>query len=292
MNAGTLLERLSTKPLLLDGGLGSLLIAMGLESGRAPDWWNLDHPDQVGEVHRRYAAAGSDCVLTNTFGANPAKLAASGLAGRCQEICLAAVDLARRAVAPGTLIGGDVGPTGLMLPPLGCATQAEMEASFAEQTELLAAGVDLIVVETMYDVREAVAAIAAAAATGLAVIASMTFQRRKRGFFTIMGNGLAPSLWAMAEAGASVVGANCTLASNDMVALVSEAVASGLPVVAQPNAGAPRATTGGGVYDASPARFAGDIRTMVEAGAKVVGGCCGTDPEFIRAAREVIDGPR
>ena len=294
MNPTELSERLAARPLLLDGGLGSLLIAMGLEAGRSPDWWTIEHPERIGEVHRRYAEAGSDLVVTNTFGANPAKLAAVGLAGRCGELCERAVRIARQAVPAGTLVGGDVGPTGHMLPPVGTASEAEFEDAFARQASALAgAGVDVIVIETMYDVREALAAVRAARATGLAVVVSMTFDKKKRGFFTIMGNALGPTLSALAEAGASVVGCNCTLTSDTMVEAVVEAVrATDRPIVAQPNAGVPRATPDGVGYDATPDRFASDLAAMVAAGARMVGGCCGTDPEFIRKAREAIDGAR
>lgn len=298
-----LLERLEEGVLLLDGGLGSLLIAMGLESGRASEAWIAEQPERVVEAHRAYVEAGSDVIHTATFGASPPKLEAAGLAGRCRELNSAAVALARRAAGSGrlrlpasggTLIAGDVGPTGKLLPPMGGAGEESLYRAFREQTEALAeAGADLISIETMYDLREALAAVRAARETGLPVMASMTFEARPRGFFTIMGNRLGESLEALAGAGAAVVGLNCGVGSGEMLAMVREAASLGLPLAAQPNAGKPRATPDGVVYeDASPESFARDLTAMADAGARLLGGCCGTDPAFIRHAREALDRRR
>jgi 5-methyltetrahydrofolate--homocysteine methyltransferase len=280
--------RLGQGVLLLDGGMGSLLMAAGLERGRAPEWWNLEHPDRVKAAHRAYAEAGSDVVHTNTFGASPPKLKAAGLAGRCREVVAAAVALARNA---STLVAGDVGPTGLMLPPVGEASVDQIGDAFRQQAEALAeAGADLISIETMYDLREAMAAVEAARATGLPVLASMTFEARKRGFFTIMGDPLGASLAALADAGADAVGCNCSVTSSVMVGMVAEARRSvSARLVAQPNAGQPRVTPTGTAYDVSPEEFARDLTAMVAAGASLVGGCCGTTPEHIRSARAALD---
>lgn len=276
--------------LVLDGGMGSLLMAAGLERGRAPEWWNVEHPERVEAAHRGYVEAGSDIVHTNTFGASPPKLKTVGLGGRCREINALAVAIARRAVVASTLVAGDVGPTGLTLPPVGRATVEELEEAFREQVAALAeAGVDLISIETMYDLREALAAVAAARTAGLAVLASMTFEARKRGFFTIMGDPLGASLAAMAEAGADAVGCNCSVTSSVMVGMVAEARRSvGAPIIAQPNAGNPRVTPAGTVYDASTDGFARDVLAMAEAGARLVGGCCGTTPEIIARVRAAL----
>jgi 5-methyltetrahydrofolate--homocysteine methyltransferase len=281
---------LAARPLLLDGGLGSLLIAQGLAPGCAPELWNLEHPERIEAVHREYAAAGSDIVHTNTFGANPPKLIAAGLGGRCREINARAVELARRACPNGVLIAGDIGPTGLMLPPVGTATEEELEDAFDDQAQALAdSGVDLVSIETMYDLREALAALRAARQTGLAVIVSMTFEARKRGAFTIMGDALVPSLGALVEAGATAVGLNCSVTSSVMLEMVRPAPAAvAAPLAAQPNAGQPRVTPEGVVYDADPTAFADDLAEMVRAGIRLVGGCCGTNSSFIRAARAAL----
>jgi 5-methyltetrahydrofolate--homocysteine methyltransferase len=283
-------ELLARRVVVLDGGFGSMLIAAGLEPGRAPDWWTLERPDAVAAVHRGYVAAGSDVIQANTFGATPPKLAAVGLAGRCREVNAAAVVLARSACGPGTLVAGDVGPTGQLLPPVGSATVAELRSAFAEQAAALAgAGVDLISIETMFDLREALAALEAARETGLPVMASMTFETRPRGFFTIMGNRLGPALAELEGAGADAVGCNCSVAPQAMVEMVRAACAAvKIPVAAQPNAGQPHAVAEGVAYETSPVSFARDTVALVHAGARLVGGCCGTTPEHIGAARAAL----
>jgi 5-methyltetrahydrofolate--homocysteine methyltransferase len=290
MSADRVRELLAKRVVVLDGGFGSMLIAAGLEPGRAPDWWTLERPDVVAGVHRAYVESGSDVIHANTFGASPPKLAAAGLSGRCQEVNAAAVVLARSACAAATLVAGDVGPTGLLLPPIGSATVAELRAGFDEQVGALAAvGVDLISIETMFDLREALAALEAAKRAGLPAIVSLTFEARPRGFFTIMGNPLAGSLAELEAAGADAVGCNCSVAPETMIGMVSAARAAvRVPLAAQPNAGLPRATPDGVLYDASPESFAAAAVAMVRAGARLVGGCCGTTPEFIRRARAAV----
>ncbi|MFI5142865.1 MAG: homocysteine S-methyltransferase family protein [Thermoanaerobaculales bacterium] len=291
MRPSEFVELLHGRVVMLDGGLGSMLIAAGLAGGRAPEWWNLEHPDRVAAVHRAYVEAGSEIIHANTFGANPARLAAVGLAGRCHEVNAAAVSLAREACAGRAWVAGDVGPTGKMLPPLGSATVSELRSAFDEQVEALtAAGADLISIETMSDLREALVAVEAARAVGLAVHASMTFAARRRGTFTIMGNALVPSLAALAKAGADAVGCNCTVVSAEMRGMIEEAASHlAVPISAQPNAGQPRLTPDGVVYDADPIAFARDIVAMVACGARAVGGCCGTTPEFIACIRSALE---
>lgn len=278
---------------LLDGGLGTLLFTMGLDSGRAPEWWNLEHPLRVTAAHRAYVEAGSDIVHTNSFGGSPLKLETVGLGGRCQQVNRAAVEAAKAACGDEAWVAGDIGPTGKMFPPMGDATEETLAEAFREQTEALAeAGADLLSIETMYDLREAKAAVAAAVATGLPVFASMTFEPKRRGTFTLVGDRIGPSLTALGEAGATAVGFNCSVEPSAMLPMVREAreTIEGAPViVAQPNAGQPRVTPAGIVYDAEPQDFAASLVAMIKAGARIVGGCCGTDPDFIRAARAKVD---
>ena len=286
MDPDVFLARLKEGPLLLDGGLGTLFIAAGLEAGRDPAWWNLERPGLVEAAHRLYAEAGSRLVHTNTLGGTPPKLEGSGLAGKCHEVNTKAVEIARSAVGSGVLVAGDVGPTGLLRPPMGQASTEEFRRAFEPQVRALAeAGADLLSIETMYDLHEALAAVAAALTTGLPVLASMTFEKRKRGFFTIIGDPLVPSLAALADAGAHAVGFNCSVTSTVMVEMVLEAIPTArAPLIAQPNAGQPRVEAGTATYDASPEEFAKDIEAMARAGARLLGGCCGTTPEFIREA--------
>lgn len=291
MQVEALQALLAERVLLLDGGLGSIFIAQGLTAGRAPEHWLFDYPERIVAAHRSYVDAGSDIVHTVSFGGTPIKLESAGLAGRCAEVNTTAVALAREACGDRALVAGDVGPTGAFLPPMGDADEAGLLASFRAQVEALAeAGVDLLSIETMFDFREALAAVLAAAETGLPVLASMTFETRKRGHFTIMGDKIGQSLGALHDAGAVAVGFNCSVESGPMVEMVREAVAAvQAPIIAQPNAGQPRATAEGIVYDADPEQFVADLMRMVDAGAGAVGGCCGTDPRFISAARAALD---
>jgi 5-methyltetrahydrofolate--homocysteine methyltransferase len=286
-----LIERLRHQILLLDGANGTELIAAGLPQGRAPEWWNLEHPERITAMHRRYVEAGSDLIHTNTFGANPPKLRGVGLEGRCAEINALAVQLAHAACTPQTWLAGDMGPTGLLLPPMGETTEEELLEAFTMQAQALAeVGVDLIAIETMYDLREARSAVKAAHGTGLPVFASMTFDQKKRGFFSMMGDSMENSLQELEAAGATAVGFNCSLSSEAMLTLVREAtLLTKLPLIAQPNAGQPRPTPNGVVYDATPAAFGQDIVEIINAGARAVGGCCGTTPTFIKTLRELID---
>lgn len=283
----------ATRPgeaLLLDGGMGTLLQAMGLSAGKAPETWLLEAPERIEAAHRAYVEAGSDVIQTATFGASPAKLATIGLAGRCAELNAIAVGVARRAAGPGVRVAGNIGPSGLLLPPMGTAREEEVEAGFREQASALAgAGADLISIETMFDVREALCAVRAAVATGLPVWASMTFEPAPDGWYTMMGDELAASLFALREAGATTVGMNCSVPSDVMRPMLEHAVRSvGGALLAEPNAGPPVLGADGRVVEAPAGPFAADLVAMVRAGATMVGGCCGTTPAFIRAVREAL----
>lgn len=283
--------RLAEGPVvLLDGGMGSLLMARGLAAGAAPEQWTLDRGEEIEAVHRAYVAAGCDAVQTNTFGAHPLRLAAGGLAGLTSAVVTAATALARRA-GPRYVIG-DVGPTGEYLPPVGSGDREEFRRGFFELGRAFAAaGVDALHVETMSDLAEAEIALAALldSAPGIPVCVSLTFEQRKRGFFTIMGNRLEEALPALAAAGATAVGANCTLASASFRALAATArsVWAG-PLLLQPNAGQPRFEEGRARYDQTPEEFAEDLAAIAADGPATgsnlgLGGCCGTDPRFLAA---------
>ena len=282
-------------PLVLDGGLGSMLIARGLGRGEPPERWNLERPQEVTAVHRAYVEAGSDAVHANTFGANRVRLGAFGLGARCAELNRLGIELARQA-GPRFVLG-DVGPTGEYLPPVGKADPERWREAFLEQGQALAAaGADGLHVETMSDLREALVALSALreAAPGLPVWISLTYDRKKRGFFTVMGNALAPAIAELVSHGADGVGANCSITSPDMRELVVEAMRAlgaaprAVPLIAQPNAGQPRMAAEGVAYDQSPEDFATDAAAMAAAGASAVGGCCGTDPRFIAALRRQL----
>lgn len=281
-------------PLLLDGGLGTLLIARGLPLGAPPEAWVLERPDEVVAVHRAYVAAGSEAIHTVTFGAGPIRLDAFGLQARCEEINVRAVALARAAGA--RFVIADVGPSGEYLPPVGSAEPQRWQESFARQARALrAAAPDAVHLETFSDLREARVALSAMRAElpGTPVLASLTFDRKRRGFFTVMGDAPLPALAALAAAGAVAVGANCTLASRDFAALAASA--GRVPLVLQPNAGQPLAGADGPRYAQAPETFAADMAALAaDDGLRIValGGCCGTDPRFVAALRLRLEGPR
>lgn len=285
-----LVAALGTRVLLLDGGLGTELIARGLAQGEAPERWNLEQPRHLVEVHRAYVEAGSDIIHANTFGGTPIKLRQAGLEAQHDAINRRAIELAREAVDGRAWVAGDVGPTGALFPPMGDATEEALAAAFTAQAEVLAAaGADLISIETMFDLREALVAVTAAKETGLPVVASMTFEQKKRGAFTMVGDPLLASLQALVAAGADAVGLNCSVTAPQMAPMVQAAVAAvTVPVAAQPNAGQPRVTPDGLVYDAEPEAVARELVTMADLGARLLGGCCGTTPVFIRALRAAL----
>lgn len=296
-----LLARLRSGPTLVgDGATGTLLMAAGLPAGRPPEAATLTHPDAVGGVARRYLEAGADVVETNTFGGSPIKLALAGLAAGFDRVNRDAVRLARAARDAATGAGGrrawvvgSLGPCGRMLAPLGDAEPADVYGGFLAQAGILAEeGVEGIFIETMTDLEEALLAVRASkeAAPHLPVAALMTFEPTPRGFFTIMGNAPADAVAALADAGADAVGSNCGNGSAAMAALAGEmARHTSLPLVIQPNAGLPRTAEGLLVYDESPAFMAERARDMVALGVALVGGCCGTTPEHVRALRGMVD---
>lgn len=285
--------RLRSGPvLLLDGGLGSSLIERGLPPGTAPDRWNLERREDVAAVHRSFVGAGSEAIHANTFGGNRIRLARAGLSDRLVDVNAAAVGLARDSGARFVL--ADLGPTGEYLPPVGNGDAAAWAATFREQVRaLLETDLDGFHIETVSDLREAVMALRAVRelALDLPCIVSLTFERKKRGFFTIMGDPLVPTLRALAQEGADAVGANCTLGSADFLILAEEALGAEVPIVLQPNAGQPE-TIGGHVrYRQDPEAFAADMAAILAlpAGPRgrvaAVGGCCGCDARFIAALR-------
>ena len=272
--------------LLFDGGMGTLVQAAGLHAVRAvPDLLNLTHPEAIVAIQRQYVEAGADCITTNTFNTNRLKLANAG--ATVAEVYAAAAANARVAGAP--LVAGDIGPTGALLEPLGTLTFDEAFDIFSEQAcAAEAAGCDLIVVETMADLLEAKAAVLAAVeSTTLPVFATMTFGEDGR---TFLGTTPAIAATTLSALGASAVGLNCSLGPTELAPLVGElAPHDRALVMAQPNAGLPRIQDGETVFDVGPNEFAQAMEAILDAGATVIGGCCGTTPDHIAALRALID---
>lgn len=291
-----LIDRIGASVLVADGAMGTQLQLAGLAVGGGGEAWNVAHPDRVLAIHAAYVAAGSDLILTNTFGASRFALDQYGLADRRDELNAAAARLARQAAGAGRGVLGDVGPTGQLLEPLGSLTRdALREDASARCRALLAEGVDGIILETLTAADEAAVAVEAALGAGApCVIASFAFEKRRNGRVATM-MGLSPrEAGALARAsGASLVGANCGthLAFPDFAALAGElAETSGLPVMIQPNAGQPRLVDGRAIYDMPPDAFAEGMRPVLAVGPAIVGGCCGTGPGHLRALRAVVDG--
>ena len=288
----SLLDLIRARVVLLDGGLGTELMAKGLGPGTPPELWNAERPDLVRDVHAAYFEAGSDVVSTNSFGGSPLKLAAHGLEARAVELNRAAARLAREAAPSGRFVAGSVGPTGKFLKPQGPAAEEDLVAAFAEQARALAeGGVDVFLVETQYDLREALAALRGARAVStLPVFVTMTFSSFPRGYFTLMGDPASRCATELEKAGAAAVGANCTLTAEQMAGCVEALrAATRLPVIAQANAGQPVAGADGTVgYSQTIEDFVRFVPDIIRAGAGLVGGCCGTTPATIRAMARVI----
>ena len=288
-----LLERLRSGAVLVgDGALGTLLMTRGLRPGAAPEALNLTRPEVLEEIARLYVEAGADLVTTNTFGGSPARLRRYGLEDRTEEINRAAVEAARRAAGERAYVSASIGPSGHVLKPYGDGDPGEIAAGYERQIRALAeAGADLVCIETMTDLAEAVLAVRAARAVApeLPVMATMTFEQTPRGFFTVMGVSVEHAVRGLSAAGADILGSNCGNGSAIMVEIAREFRArTDRPIAIQPNAGLPEPRGGTTVYPETPEFMAEQAKALVKLGVAIVGGCCGTTPEHVRAVREVV----
>ncbi|HYW46589.1 MAG TPA: homocysteine S-methyltransferase family protein [Bryobacteraceae bacterium] len=277
-------EWMEAAPLLADGAWGTELQKLGLAPGGCADEWNLSHREEVGSVARAYREAGSRIVLTNTFRANRIALAPYGLADRTDEINRAGVEISR-GFAPGALVFASIGPSGRLLIGEDISAEALAEAFGEQAAALWQGGADALLIETMSDPEEARIAIVAAKSTGLPVIASFAFESGRNHDRTMMGATPERCATVARGAGADAVGANCGIGMEQAAGLCHRlSEASGLPVWIKPNAGMPSTTADGALsYPATPEEFAASVPALVEAGAMFIGGCCGSDPRFIRA---------
>jgi 5-methyltetrahydrofolate--homocysteine methyltransferase len=287
------MERVENGPVLVaDGAMGSFLMSHGLEPGQAPESFNLERPEVVREVARLYFNAGAEIVQTNTFGGSALKLAAYGLDGRTEEINSLAVRAVREEVGDLAYVSGSCGPSGRTLLPYGDADPDEVFESFRRQTgALVEAGVDVICVETMTDLSEGVLAVRAArdASPDVPVMATMTFDETPRGFFTIMGVDVPGAAEGLLAAGADLVGSNCGNGIENMIAIAREyRGCTDAPLIIQSNAGLPELVGGEVVYRETPEFMASKALELLEAGVRVIGGCCGTTPAHVRAIRDAI----
>jgi 5-methyltetrahydrofolate--homocysteine methyltransferase len=293
----TLLEVIKTRPLLGDGAMGTQLMFAGLEQGNCGEAWNLSHPDRVLAIQRRYAEAGSDCIITNTFGGSRIMLNRHGEADRVTDINAAAVAITREAFGgrEGYVLG-DIGPFGGLMEPYGDFTEAQVREAFTEQAKALVdAGADAIIIETQTSLEELDIAITAAKEAGApCVIGSMAYDVTLDGstFRTMMGIDPERAAEFMQERGADIVALNCGTRMD--MERAREAVeryrrATDLPVMAQPNAGQPKLVNMKVIYDETPDQMVTGVEPLLDAGANIIGACCGSTPDHIRAFRQAID---
>jgi 5-methyltetrahydrofolate--homocysteine methyltransferase len=283
---------------LLDGAMGTQLFARGVEPGQCNDWLNVKSPDMVREIHRAYFNAGSDAVLTNTFGANRYALARHGYADKVFEINLAGAQAARKAAGEQRYVLGDIGPTGDFLEPLGTLRADQVREAYVEQVGgLREGGVDGFIIETMTALDELSLAIetARSAGGGLPVFASMSFDKGSAGFRTMMGVDVPAAVSKMIALGVDAVGFNCGTAALDEYVELAEAYVAAtrssrenVPVFAEPNAGRPELVDGRAVYRVAPKDFAAACTRILKAGIHILGGCCGTSPQHIQAVAEAL----
>jgi 5-methyltetrahydrofolate--homocysteine methyltransferase len=286
-------ERLARGDVILgDGAWGTLLMERGATPGEPPELFNLHRPDVIEAIAALYLDAGAEIVTTNTFGGSPLKLESFALADRTEDINTRAVAAVRRAVGDRAYVSASMGPTGRLLRPFGDTEPARMAAAFERQASALAgAGVDLFCVETMTDLNEAALAVAAirAVAPGVPILATMTFEQTRRGFFTIMGVSIPAAVRGLQAAGADIVGSNCGFGIDTMIDIAREfRQHAGVPIAIQANAGLPITRNGATVYPETPDDAAAKAPELLAAGVQLVGGCCGTTPAHIRALRALI----
>jgi 5-methyltetrahydrofolate--homocysteine methyltransferase len=313
----SLRERLGARRLLVsDGAWGTRLQERGLQAGECPELWNVIRAREVQAVAAEYLAAGSDLILTNTFGGSPLMLRRHGLEERTEELNAAGARLSLEAAAgaealeaaggreadmprqPGmALVAASVGPTGELPAPLGTASEAELEEAFRRQVRaLLEAGVRILCVETMIDLTEACCAVRAArraaAELGVAVevMATLTYGPTPSGYRTVMGVDIAQTVEALTRAGADVLGSNCGNGIEQMLPIAAAFRAlTALPLLVQANAGLPVLEGGRPVFRQGPEDMARHVPALVRAGASIIGGCCGTGPAHIAALRRAVN---
>jgi len=290
-----LLERIKKGEILIgDGAMGSLLMARAkdLIKGKSPEFINLSRTDILEEVASLYLEAGADIVQTNTFGGSPLKLSDYALDDKTEEINRAAVLAVKKIVGGRAYVSASCGPSGRMLKPYGNTEPEEMYESFLRQLKVLIdAGADIICVETMTDVQEAILAVKAAKSISPStpVMATMTFDKTPRGFFTMMGVTIEKAAKELEAAGADIVGSNCGNGIENMILIAREFKKfTALPVIIQSNAGLPEVKDDGVIYPETPEFMAEKSKELAAAGVSIIGGCCGTTPEHIRVIGETI----
>ncbi|MFC1561942.1 homocysteine S-methyltransferase family protein [candidate division KSB1 bacterium] len=293
MKSGLFLDRLSKKEIIIsDGAFGTMLMERGLQPGTSPELFGFTHPEILKDITQRYLDAGAEIIHSNTFGASPVKLADYGLENKTEEINSAAVSVVRQVVRDRGFIAASCGPSGKILKPYGDADPEILFAGFTRQIEsLIDSGVDIITIETMTDLKEAEIAIRAAKSVSplTPVVATMTFEKIPRGFYTIMGVEIKEAAESLIEAGADVIGSNCGNGIEIMIEIAREFTRNtSVPVIIQSNAGMPRLQSGILTYPETPEFFGEKTYDLISAGVSVIGGCCGTTPDHISAIKKAV----
>jgi len=289
-----ILERLKNDEVLVaDGAMGTMLFEMGLKPGDCPELLNLSKPEILKEVAQVYFKVGADIIETNTFGGSPLKLSDYRLEDKCEEINTKAVECVRKVVAESAYISGSCGPSGSLLEPYGNTEPETLENAFERQISTLTkAGVDIICIETMTDLLEATIAVKAVKNINpeIPVMVSMTFDKIPKGYYTIMGVNIEDAVKGLEDAGADIIGSNCGNGIDNMIEIATQIKAlSDRPILIQSNAGIPENNDGVIVYPESPTYFEDKTLELIEAGVSIIGGCCGTTPEHIKAIRKVVN---
>ncbi len=289
----TLRQRLlSDEVLVADGATGTMLQAAGLPEGAAPESWNLTHPEKILDLHRAYLEAGSQIILTNSFGGSRFRLGKKGLEDKVREVNRAAAALAKEAAGQTAFVAGSMGPTGELMKPMGTLSYEAAVEAFAEQAGALAeGGADAILVETMSDLNEAKAAIEGAKqVTDLPILCTMSFDTRQHTMMGVSPRQAIEELWPL---GLLAIGGNCGRTLDDMEEVLRQmrAAVPEATLMAKPNAGLPRLVDGRAVYDVTPQVMAEYALRYVELGARIVGGCCGSTPAHIKAMAAALGSP-
>ena len=297
MNKGKFLDRLKNGEILVsDGAFGTMLIQRGMRAGECPEFLNIKKPELIKEIARLYLDAGAEIIHTFTFGASPMKLSEYGLEDKTEEINERAVLNVRKVAGNRAYISGSCGPSGRILKPYGNTDPDVLYWFFVRQMEaLIGAGVDMVTVETMTDLYEAAFAVKAAkhVSPQTPVIATMTFDETPRGFYTVMGVTVQKAAEGLREAGADIIGSNCGNGIENMIKIAREfKQVTTLPVMIQSNAGKPKLIGNTVNYPETPEFFAEKTRELIDAGVSIIGGCCGTTQEHIRAIKNVVDSQK
>ena len=275
--------------ILLDGAMGTRLDDFGLVMGGHN---NITHPQIVQDIHSEYAGCGCDILITNTLSMNRIYIKTHQLDVSVRKVNLAGVKLAKSAAASHQYLLGDIGSTGKLLEPYGDLSMEDALNAFKEQAALLAeGGVDGFIIETMIDLREALCALQACkAVSSLPIIASMSFANSQNGGHTVMGNSTLECARTLSEPGVIAIGANCGDLGPSQMASIIEILGkeTSLPTLCMPNAGVPKLVNGQTVFDLPPQSFAAGISECIDAGVRLIGGCCGTSPEHIRALKSLV----